>query len=274
MEYQLYPCLKNQNAEYLVLSSGLGGHGNFWAPQIAFFQEHFHVFTYDQEGCHANTQLLKKNYTMEDLALQLFNLIQAAEIKSFHFIGHALGGFIGAELARISRYSDLNILSLTVINGWAYLDAHTLKCFQTRIALLKQAGIQAYVEAQALFLYTPAWISRNIQTLMQQENKQIHDFPPAYNVLTRLNALMSYEMPEETEQVLRKIPLHILANKDDFLVPYHQSQALAEKFIHAECVLLDSGGHAATVTEASMMNDTLLSLIQKSNASQLLSQVS
>lgn len=262
MQYQIFPCTTGVNAEYLVLSSGLGGHGSFWQPQIEFFQNYFHVFIYDQEGCHADSALLKDDYSMEDLALQLFNFIQEACIEKFHFIGHALGGFIGAELARIMRYTEITILSLTILNGWESLDAHTQKCFQTRIALLKHAGVQAYVEAQALFLYPPAWISKNIDELKKQEQKHIQNFLPSANVFTRLKALMEFEFFDENLMVLKKIPVYLIANKDDFLVPYHQSQALATTIPNAVLHLLEHGGHAATVTETETMNKLMLSLIQ------------
>lgn len=274
MGYQIYSCTTKKDAEYLVLSSGLGGHGVFWQPQIEFFQQHFHVMTYDQEGCHAHSDLLKQEYKMEDLALQLFNVLQETEMKKFHFVGHALGGFIGAELARIIRYSDLVMLSLTVLNGWAYLDPHTQKCFSTRISLLKNAGIQAYVEAQALFLYPPEWISKNIQILMQHEKKQMLDFPPVNNVLIRFNALMNYEMPEETCQALRKISVNFIANQDDFLVPYHQLHELSKKFPHAKSKLLVSGGHATTVTEPDVINKIIFAFIQQKNHVETISQVS
>ena len=262
MDYQIYQCTENKDAEYLVLSSGLGGHASFWQPQVDFFSKYFHVFVYDQEGCLAHSELLKKDYAIEDLALQLFYLLQEAGVEKFHFLGHALGGFIGAELARIIRYTDLSIQSLTVLNGWYSLDVHTFKCFQTRIALLKNSGIQAFVMAQALFLYPPAWISKNIEWLKQQEKKQIENFLPAYNMFIRLQAVIEYQFNDETIQALKKIPINLIANKDDFLVPYQQSEALVQALPHANLHLEDKGGHAATITETEVMNSVILSMIQ------------
>jgi aminoacrylate hydrolase len=41
------------------------------------------------------------------------------------------------------------MLSLTLINAWDELDAHTQKCFDARIALLASAGAEAYVSDDA-----------------------------------------------------------------------------------------------------------------------------
>ena len=61
MNVQIFPS-NEESAEYVVLSSGLGGHGQLWQPQIQVLQSKFHVLIYDQEGCCADAALLKPDY--------------------------------------------------------------------------------------------------------------------------------------------------------------------------------------------------------------------
>lgn len=260
MNVQIFPS-NEESAEYVVLSSGLGGHGQFWQPQIQVLQSKFHVLIYDQEGCCADAALLKPDYCMRDLGQQLLLILKQHHIQRFHFIGHALGGFIGAELAYLCQLTAYRMLSITILNGWDTLDAHTYKCFETRINLLKWAGTEAYVKAQALFLYPPAWISANIESIQQQEQLQIQNFPPHENVLRRLSALMAFQLSEEIRAALQNIPMHLIANQDDFLVPYQRSQKLKQLFPHAQLTLLRQGAHAATVTETARMNNEILGFL-------------
>ena len=268
MHYQVFPSQK-LSAEYIILSAGLGGHGQFWTPQIKALQQHFHVVIYDQEGCHKNAAILAENYSMSHLAQQVMDLLSILNIQEFHFVGHALGGFIGAELAVLLEKSEKTMLSLTVINGWAQLDPHTQKCFNTRITLLQYAGVEAYVRAQALFLYPPAWISAYSSDLEIQENKQIEQFPPLLNVFTRLNALMSYKITTETISSLNKIPMYLIVTEDDFLVPYKQSYQLKQLFPDAELDVLPHGAHAVTVTQPEIFNQLLLEKLVKKPAENL-----
>ena len=67
-----YPC-KNDTSETVVFSSGLGGHADFWLPQIESFTEHYNVICYEQEGVSPDSALLPDNYSMQDLAEQLFS---------------------------------------------------------------------------------------------------------------------------------------------------------------------------------------------------------
>ncbi|WP_130804962.1 pyrimidine utilization protein D [Acinetobacter ihumii] len=262
MNYQLYPTL-HASQEYVVFSSGLGGHGKFWQAQIAAFQQHYHVLVYDQEGCHADSDLLPDDYSFMHLAVQIKNLLVQLNIRKFHFIGHAIGGFIGLELTQLLSSHALHMQSLTIINGWASLDPHTLKCFQTRLALLEHAGAAAYINAQALFLYPPSWISNYHDEIKQQEYQQLSDFPPIPNVKKRIEALKAFALTAAHVEALAELPVLLIANQDDMLVPYTQTLYVWKQLAHAHLCLMAEGGHASTVTQASAVNQRILKFLQE-----------
>lgn len=268
MHYQIHPCIHNPNADYVVFSSGLGGHGAFWQPQLHAFQQHFHVVLYDQEGCHAGAVHLPQPYSMQHLAQQLLNILFDAKIQTFHVVGHALGGHIGIELARLIAQQNLPLTmkSLTPINAWNELDPHTQKCFQARISLLKNSGVEAYVRAQALFLYPPQWISEHIEQLSQAENAQLANFPLKENVLARLNALQQFKVTQAHVDALANTRMHYVANQDDFLVPVQKSTDLKQHIGHGELSIFAEGAHASTHTQTEIINQALLDfLLQPSN---------
>ena len=249
------------DAAYVVLSSGLGGHASFWAPQIEALQQYFHVVSYDQEGCHADSELLPMPYSVNHMARQILDLLINQGIHEFHFIGHALGGHIGMQLATYQTKKDVKLLSLTMLNAWGELDAHIRKCFQARTSLLLNSGAEAYVLAQALFLYPPRWISTHIEQLTAAEHKQLQDFPPTHNVLARLQAVQAFKLEPECQQALKNVPVHLIANQDDFLVPYQQSQLLQQCLPQSHLSLLATGAHASTVTETDQINQLILSFL-------------
>jgi len=148
-----------------------------------------------------------------------------------------------------------------MLNAWGELDSHTQKCFQARTSLLVNSGAEAYVRAQALFLYPPQWISTHIDQLTEAENKQLLDFPPIQNVLARLQAVQAFKLNAEHRQALKDIPVHLLANQDDFLVPYQRSQQLQQCLPHSHLSLLDTGAHASTVTQTDQVNQLILSFL-------------
>ena len=265
MHYQIHSCTDNAQAEHILLSSGLGGHGAFWKPQLEALQQHFHVLTYDHEGCHSDAETLPADYSMRHMAQQALGIFKDADIQQFHFIGHALGGHIGMELARLIAESreNLQMKSLSCINAWNQLDPHTQKCFQARISLLENSGAEAYVRAQALFLYPPQWISEHQESLEQAENAQLTNFPPAHNVLMRLQALQQFSVNEQHAEALTNTQIQLIANQDDFLVPVHKSSDLKQRLGHGCLSILATGAHASTQTEPELLNKTMLEFLHK-----------
>ncbi len=87
-------------------------------------------------------------------------------------------GFIGAELASLCQSTEYQMLSITILNGWDTLDAHTYKCFETRINLLTCAGTEAYVEAQALFYSTSLDFSK-YQSIQSKNSCKLQNFSTA-----------------------------------------------------------------------------------------------
>ena len=261
MSYTVYQS-DHLGADYVILSSGLGGHGQFWTPQIQALQQYFHVVIYDQEGCHHDSELLAPDYSVQHLARQVVELVTALHIQQFHFVGHALGGHIGFALASLAEKYQLKLLSLTAINAWGELSPHTHKCFQARMALLQHVGAEAYVRAQALFLYPPAYIAENIQKINEAENKQLLDFPPPSNVIARLQAVQKFELTTHMIDALMDVPVYLIANVDDFLVPVAQSKRLAEQISHAQYLEFTTGAHASTLTETDLINQALLACLR------------
>src|SRR5690606_15160371 len=135
------------------------------------------------------------------------------------------------------------LLSLTMLNAWGELDSHTQKCFQARTSLLLNSGAEAYVRAQALFLYPPQWISTHIEQLTDMENQQLLDFPPLENVLARIQAVQAFNFKIEHQRALKDIPIHLIANQDDFLVPYQRSQQLQQLLSQSQLSLFATGAH-------------------------------
>jgi aminoacrylate hydrolase len=250
-----FPCQQHSD-QTVVLSSGLGGHAHYWTPQIQMLSQHFHVLCYDHEGIAADSAPLAADYSLQHLARQLAEILKQRQLSHCYFVGHALGAFIGLELARL----DASLLDrLVLINAWEALDAHTNKCFEARLSLLQHAGVEAYVRAQALFLYPPQWISSHAEQIQAQEQQQIAQFAPANNVYARIAALRRYHAGQIAAQIAQ--PCLLLVNQDDFLVPWQRGVALAKQLPNAQLCLMPSGAHASNITQAAQVNAEILQFL-------------
>lgn len=232
-----------EGAPTLILSSGLGGSGAYWQPNLAALAQNHRVLTYDQRGTGRSDRALPETTSIEDMARDVIALMDALGIARAHFIGHALGGMIGIETALASGRID----RLIVINGWRTLSPHTRRCFDTRLALLRHAGTEPFLRAQPLFLYPPDWIAANDALLEGELAHHIAGFPGAETMEKRIAAVAAYA--PSAERLARLGETLVIATRDDFLAPYAACLDLAAPIPGAEVASFEWGGHACNVTD-------------------------
>jgi aminoacrylate hydrolase len=240
-------------APTVVLSSGLGGAAAYWAPQLPALGTHFRVITYDHAGTGRSTGALPDSYGIADMAEDVQDILAETGTAVCHFVGHALGGLVGLELARLA---PARLASLTVVNGWAKADPHTLRCFDARLALLQHAGIAAYVHAQPIFLYPATWLAANETRMAEEDAHGIATFQGEGTLLKRVGALRRFDATPDLGHI--QVPTLLIASRDDVLVPATQSERLAAALPQARLSIVEHGGHAVNVTDPAAFDAILL----------------
>jgi aminoacrylate hydrolase len=240
----------------VLLSSGLGGTASYWTPQLAALKRRYRVVTYDQPGTGRNRRELPVDHSIAAMADEALAVLDATKTDKAHFVGHALGGLIGLELAL--RHPD-RLHTLTVINGWARAHAHTKRCFELRLLLLKHEGPAAYVKAQPIFLYPADWLAKNAQRAAEEEAHGLTGFQGADALKRRIAALLAFDATPHLSSL--RLPALISAARDDVLVPCSMSEQLASAIPGAKLNIAPWGAHAINVTEPDAFNAMLLGFL-------------
>jgi aminoacrylate hydrolase len=243
-------------AEAVVLSAGLGGAAAFWAPQRAALEEHFQVIAFDQRGTGRNAAPLPQGYTIGHMADDVVEVLDAARIERAHFLGHALGGLVGLELAR--RHPS-RLARFVPVNAWAKVERHSERCFDIRIGILKSQGPAAYVAAQPLFLHTAPYMAAHYEKLDAEIAHGTAHFQGEANLLKRIGALRAFDARADLAAITA--PTLVAASRDDLLVPWTASQALAEGLPNARLWIAETGGHAFTLEQPEPFNRVLVDFL-------------
>ena len=239
------------SGETVLLSSGLGGAGAFWAPQLEALCRRFRVVTYDQRGTGRSAGPLPDPTSIAAMADDVTEMLDGLGVGRCHFVGHALGGLVGLDLAL--RRPD-RVGSLVLVNAWARVDAHTTRCFDVRRDLLR-VGPEAYVRAQPLFLYPAPWMARNAERLALEHEHAVAHFQGTDTLLKRIAALLAFDAADRLGEIA--CPTLVAAARDDLLVPWTASEALAAGIPGARLWVVPEGGHGFTVTESEAFNAAL-----------------
>lgn len=258
--FDVHECARPEAATVL-LSSGLGGTAGYWAPQLAALRTGYRVVTYDQAGTGRNKCRLPDDHSIAAMADEALAVLEATNTDRAHFVGHALGGLVGLDLA-IRHPQRLH--SLTVVNGWAAAHAHTKRCFELRLMLLKHEGPVAYVRAQPIFLYPADWLAKNAERAAQEEAHGLAGFQGDDTLRRRIAALLAFDATRHLATL--RVPAFISASRDDVLVPCSMSEQLAAAIPHARLDIASWGAHAINATQPDAFNASLLAFLDSHQA--------
>ncbi len=248
-----YELVGQPDAQPLVLSSGLGGSAKYWEPNLAALTERFRVILYDHRGTGRSDRTLPVPFSIDSMADDISGLLGELGIGSVHIMGHAAGGVAGLALA---LKAPETVTTLVVVNGWSQPEPHFLRSFETRIALLRDSGLDAFLRAQPIFLYPADWISENMAWLDQETEHQRRNFPGTETTLQRIAALGAFDIHERLGDIT--CPVLALAAADDMLVPSKASERLASGLPHGMLARQYRGGHACNVTDPETFNTVIL----------------
>lgn len=244
------------DAPSLILSSGLGGSASYWAPNLAGLADHHRVIAYDHRGTGRSDRTVPAELSVADLADDLLVLIDALGVERASIVGHAAGGV--AALALAAKAPE-RIERLVIVNGWAQADPHFLRCFAVRLALLRHAGVEAFLRAQPIFLYPANWLSAHTADLDADLPHQLAGFPGIETMEQRIAALAAFELGDPMALVARTL---VVVAEDDMLVPSDAGRRLAALLPDAVVVTMDWGGHACNVTDPAGFDALVLAFLR------------
>ena len=232
------------DGEPLILSPGLGGGGAYWAPNIPALAARYRVIAYDHRGTGRSERDSPPPASVDDMADDMTLLMDGLGIERAHVVGHAAGGIMGLSLAlRVPQ----RLKTLVVVNGWSKLDPHFARCFETRLALLRDSGSEAYVRAQPIFLYPASWASAHSERLDAEAAGHLAHFPAPEMVEARIAALRAFDIDDRLGEIA--VPVLLLVAEDDILVPAPCSHRLAAGIPNATLASMPWGAHSCNVTK-------------------------
>jgi aminoacrylate hydrolase len=246
------------HAPTLILSSGLGGSAGYWAPNVPELATRFHVIAYDHRGTGRSDRALP-DASVGAMARDVLALMDALGVENADVIGHALGGHVALELARIAPQRTGR---LVVINGWASLDPQTARCFYVRLTLLRSAGARAYLQAQPLFLFPATWLSERDAAITAEQETQLAHWPGDATIEARVAAVAAFDALEWLGDLASRV-LFVCA-EDDLLVPWTCSARMAKLLgpDFAQVERFSHGGHACNVTQVERFDRAALTFLE------------
>ena len=228
---------KHGSGPPLFLVPGLGGDGRWWGSNVPELTKKFTVVVHDHRGTGRST-LSKITYSVEQMADDTLQLIDALGFDKVHWCGHSTGGAMGQVVA-IDRPARIDRLVLSAT--WARTDVFFRRSFEVRKLILRELGPAAYQKSSALALNSPWWVRDHEAELAAVEARAGETIPEPEIMLSRIDAIIAHDRYDKLQQVTART-LAICA-RDDMVTPLYFTEDLVRLIPNARSYVLPDGGH-------------------------------
>jgi 3-oxoadipate enol-lactonase len=239
-------------APVLVLTHALGANHTMWDPNIAALSRDFRVLRYDSRG-HGLSQMEPGPYTVERLARDVVELLDALGVVRASYCGLSLGGMVGMWLG--ANAAD-RIDRLVLANTTAHLAAP--EGMNARIEAVRWNGMRAVTDTMLERWFTPHFRSSE-PAAADRVRKMLLATPPA-GYIAACQAVRDMDMRPLLARI--KVPTLVIAGTQDPATPIDYGRYLRDQIAGSRWVEL-AAAHVSNIEAAAEFDAAVLKFLKE-----------
>ncbi len=219
--------------------------------QVEDLRDSYKLILPDQRG-HGETGFVPEPYSLEDMAEDLYQLIQRLGVGPVHYVGHSMGAMMGPLFA-LNHPTALR--SMTLIGGSAIAESEErLTGYRQLVAAVKAGDHEQVVgKLQGLFFS---------ETSRKHRREAMERFREDFLKLNGEGLYWTAEAVFTRKNVLGRLveiatPTLLIVGEKDAVTPMERSREIHERISDSRMLVLPEVGHFATVEAPSTVAGAL-----------------
>jgi 3-oxoadipate enol-lactonase / 4-carboxymuconolactone decarboxylase len=234
----------------LVLLHSLGTNAHIWDEQTAELSRSFRVIRPDFRG-HGLSGCTPGPYSMELLADDLKDLLEALGIGRFHLGGISLGGLVAQAFA--AGWPE-RIASLVLVD--TAMAIPSTQSWTERAKIVRTQGTAAIAEAVIARWVTAAFIDAAATDGLRAMLR----CTPAEGYASAAEAIAAADLTDSTRQL--RIPALVAVGEDDQATPVAAAEALHRAIAGSSLVILPGAAHIPMAEQPEALTAAMLSFLK------------
>jgi 3-oxoadipate enol-lactonase len=247
----------------MIFAHGLLWSGRMFAQQVGAFQQHYRCITFDWRG-QGQSEATQAGYDMESLYADTLALIDALNIKMYHFVGLSMGGFIGLRLA--ARRPDA-VASLILLGTSADPEpAANIPKYRMLNLAGRWLGFGLVAAPVMQIMFGQKFLNDPLRAQLREEwrrrlltNHRIGITRATKGVITRRG------IADQLHTI--KAPTLILVGDQDRATPPAVARRIHERIPQSQLAIIPGAGHTSTVEEPEAVNAAILAFLSTLHSS-------
>ncbi len=241
----------------LVLIRGTGADGTRWLPQVRAYKPEVRCVIFDGRGV-GRSETTPPPYTVESMARDTFDLMDALGVQAAHLSGSSLGGAIALRMA-----ADIpdRVLSLQLHSSWLGTAGFSEFSLGLLKAHLVSGGVEHYYAATLPMLISPSFMSGNFEMLMGILDHMRANAASYDGLLGQIQANLSYDMRAEAHKV--SAPALVTVGEMDVVLPVQCSEEIHQALAGSDFHIFEGAGHLSGMERPDEFNRVTLEWLRR-----------
>ncbi|WP_250450104.1 alpha/beta fold hydrolase [Caballeronia sp. ATUFL_M2_KS44] len=217
---------------WLTFIHQLAGDLSVWDQMAGYFRDGYTVLRYDLRG-HGHTAVSPDDFTIDDLADDLAELLDKLGAPSTHIVGLSIGGMVAQKFA--INHAD-KVDSLTVVGAPACIREDARPAFMQRAASVRENGTNSVVEPTL-----ERWLTAEFRKAHPEVVEQIGEtiaHTPAEGFARAALAISRFDARDGLASIGKRTL--VVAGEQDNGTPHAESRAIADLVPGAQFELLNA----------------------------------
>lgn len=239
-------------APALLLMNSLGTSLEMWDDQLEALSERFELIRFDARGHGKSTIGTHREASMDLLATDALNVLDACGVARAHLCGISLGGMIAMHLA--TKWPD-RVLKAALCNTSPHMPPR--EGWDTRIQTVLAQGPEALAEGTLQRWFTPQFHQEHPEKVDRIRSLILETSREGYAACCA--AIRDMDQRASIKNITAKTL--VIGGSVDTSTPPEQAELIANTIPEAKLVLLEAA-HLSNIERASEFNATLIEFLQ------------
>jgi pimeloyl-ACP methyl ester carboxylesterase len=247
---------KDKSDDWVVFIHGAGGSSIVWYKQIQPYSHHFNVLLIDLHGHGKSVRIPgKRNYTFENIARDVLNVLDHLHIPKAHFVGVSMGTIIVRKLANMNKERVKSMILVGAITKLNFKSRFLVKIGRIFHKIIPHMWLYKALA----FVIMPMNKSNESRNVFIREARKLarHEFIRWFKLTRRLTAKL-----EQIENEDSGLPtLYVMGDQDYILLEPVKDLVNACK--NKSLAIIDKCGHVVNIEKAEIFNELSIDFIRQ-----------
>ena len=247
------------NQTTLLFIHGFGEDHCIWKAQIQYLSQYYRIIAPNLPGVHCKPLSIHHSQAPQiNLYVEIMHeLMHHLNIEQYYVMGHSMGGYIGLAFA---DYYTNHVMGLGLIHSTTYADSDAKKASRLKVAeFLEEHGTLKYLETATANLFSNQFKEQHpdqIQTVIDSASDISKEAMIQFVMAMRNRRAHPHMLTQ------KRIPIWMIAGKEDIAVPFEDSQAQIELLPKKNVLILEQVGHMGMLEATDKVNLAIHQFIQ------------